>query len=475
MMSSASHLAGVRENGRPFTVLYLGCPPAARAEIERQLAAVRIAVVWVDSTGQALAELQRRDLPVFADFARGAAVLEPLRELRVKYPSMLLVGIVESSRPDLATEAVLAAAADVVTTPFDARRLVHILDRERAYAAGETFAAAADVDELYALSPAMRELRSHVAAAALSRAGVVICGDSGTGREVVARALHAAARSQRPGAFVTVDCAAFDPDSLGTHLFGVAPRAEEHLPARGLERVSRTGRLHDAAGGSLYLRNILEAPTRVQRRLARLLRDREAVLAETGEIVSFDVRCMVAADHQIEAAVREGSVQEELYRRISVARLDLPALRHRREDIPALANFFLRRACAAQKVPHKVFSRSALALLSALPWTGNGAELSTLMRTIVGGLTTRGIGVEDVLAHVRLDSGSVMVARGGTLRQARAQFEQQYIASILQQHRGRITQAAKALGIQRTNLYRKIRTLRVSSSSSSSSSSSQAR
>src|SRR5204862_4805897 len=203
-----SHLAGVRESGRPFTVLYLGCPPAARAEIERQLAAVRIAVVWVDSTGQALAELQRRDLPVFADFARGAAVLEPLRELRVKYPSMLLVGIVDAGRPDPATEAVLAAAADVVTVPFDARRLVHILDRERAYAAGER-PAEAEVDELYALSPAMRELRSHIAAAALSRAGVLICGDSGTGRPIVARALPAAAAPPRPGSSLSVDCAAF--------------------------------------------------------------------------------------------------------------------------------------------------------------------------------------------------------------------------------------------------------------------------
>src|SRR5204863_1360767 len=137
MMTSASHSAGPRESGRPSTVLYLGCPPAARVDIERQLAAVRLAVVWVDSSLQAGAELQRRDLPVFADFARGAAVLEPLRELRVKYPSMLLVGIVDAGRPDLATEAVLAAAADVVTVPFDARRLVHILDRERAYAAGE--------------------------------------------------------------------------------------------------------------------------------------------------------------------------------------------------------------------------------------------------------------------------------------------------------------------------------------------------
>jgi two-component system, NtrC family, nitrogen regulation response regulator NtrX len=296
---------------------------------------------------------------------------------------------------------------------------------------------------------------------------VLICGDRGTGRETVARALHAAARPLRTGRFVRVDCGALDGERLGMDLFGVAARAEEHLPARGLERVSRTSRLYDALGGTLYLRDLPEASTRVQRRLARILRDREAVLAESGEVITLDVRCIVGADPHLETALRDGSVQEELYRRISASRLDLPSLRQRREDIPALANYFVRQACTAQKLPQKVFSRSALVLLSALPWAGNVSELKTLMSTIVAGLTTRGIGGEDVLAHVRLDGGSVIVARGGTLRQARAQFEQQYIASILQQHRGRITQAAKALGIQRTNLYRKLRTLRVSSSSSS--------
>jgi len=468
MSSAISHAttdAGEIGSIRSVTVLYLGCPQPARPDVEKQLAAVRVAVVWADSSLAALAELQRRDLPVVADFARGGAILEPLRELRAKHPAMLLVAVIDPSRPDFANEAVLAGAADVLTPPFDSRRLARILDRERAYASFE-LPPEADVDELYCLAPAMRELRSHIAAAALSRAGVLICGDRGTGRETVARALHAAARTLRPGAFVSLDCGAYDAERLGLDLFGVGPRAEDNLPARGLERVSRDGRLHAALGGSLYLRNLPEAPTRVQRRLARLLRDREAVLVETGELITLDVRCIVAADSHIDAALRDGSVLEELHRRVSVARLDVPALRHRREDIPALANYFLRQACAAQKTPQKVFSRSALVLLSALPWSGNATELKTLMQTIVGSLATRGIGVEDVLAHVRLDSGSVMVARGGTLRQARAQFEQQYIASILQQHRGRITQAAKALGIQRTNLYRKMRTLRVSTSSS---------
>jgi DNA-binding NtrC family response regulator len=449
---------------KPITILYLGCPQAARGEVEKQLAALRVNVAWADSSLAALAELQRRDLPVLADFSRGGAILEPLRELRAKHPAMLLLAIVDHSRPDFASDAVLAGAADVLTPPVDARRLMRTLERERAYASFQLPSPQTDVDELYYLSPAMRELRSHMAAAALTRAGVLICGDRGTGRETVARTLHAAARALRPGRFVSVDCGALEAERLGVDLFGVAPRTEEHLPARGLERVSRTARLYEALGGTLYLRNLPEAPTRVQRRLARILRDREAVLIESGEIITLDVRCIVGAEGHIDAALADGSVQEELYRRISASRLDLPALRHRREDIPALANYFLREACAVQKLPQKVFSRSALVLLSALPWSGNATELKTLMHTIVRGLTTRGIGVEDVLAHVRLDGGSVTIARGGTLRQARAQFEQQYIASILQQHRGRISQAAKALGIQRTNLYRKLRALRVSSS-----------
>src|SRR5213592_5090422 len=110
MIPSASPPAGTRELGaiRPITVLYLGCPQAARAEAEKHLAALRITVMWADSSVAALAELQRRDVPVLADFARGGAVLEPLRELRAKHPAMLLVAIVDPSRPDLANEASLA-------------------------------------------------------------------------------------------------------------------------------------------------------------------------------------------------------------------------------------------------------------------------------------------------------------------------------------------------------------------------------
>jgi two-component system nitrogen regulation response regulator NtrX len=107
-------------------------------------------------------------------------------------------------------------------------------------------------------------------------------------------------------------------------------------------------------------------------------------------------------------------------------------------------------------------SRSALSLIAALPWRGNAVELRTLLDSLVTGLHGgRGIGLDDVLAHVRLDGGAVVFQGGGTLKQARARFERDYIAGVLEQHRGRISDAAKALGVQRTNLYRKMRSLKV--------------
>ncbi len=193
-----------------------------------------------------------------------------------------------------------------------------------------------------------------------------------------------------------------------------------------------------------------------------MLRDREAVFAETGQSIDFDVRPMAGVDPEFDVAVSEGRVRDDLLRRLAVIRIDMPPLRRRREDIPALANYFLREICASRRLPPKVVSRPALLLISALPWRGNAAEMRTLLETVVGAVPdSRGIGLEDVLAHVRLDGGSTSFPDGGTLKQARSRFEREYIGAVLEQHKGRISEAAVALGIQRTNLYRKMRALRV--------------
>jgi len=449
------------------SVLYLGCPGPERADTERLLSAANVSVIWADNVAYALNELQRHDVPVLLDLSRGAAALQNAREIRNHRASTLMFAVVDARRPDLTTEAVLAGMADVFARPLGGRRVANAIERELKYESREADPEPhTNGDDLYSHSASMRDVMTLIARASTMRAGVLIRGEEGTGRQVVARAIHSL-QSSGNGLFIVINCAAYDPDELDLNLFGPAVRRTNgDQESKGLERVSRHGRLHEALGGTLYLQNIAEAPTRVQARLARLLRDREAVLAESGQPIDFDVRPMAGVDAGFDDAVREGRVRDDLYRRLSVLRIDMPPLRNRREDIPALANYFMREICASLRIPPKTLSRSALSLIAALPWRGNATELRMLLESVVHGLQGgRGIGLEDVLAHVRLDGGPVVFAKGGTLKQARVRFERDYIAAVLEQHRGRISEAAKALGIQRTNLYRKMRSLRVSRAS----------
>jgi DNA-binding NtrC family response regulator len=440
------------------SVLYLGCPAHERPTTEKLLGAANVSVVWADDVTYALSELEQRDLPVLLDLSRGDAALQSAREIRHQRAATLMFAVVDARRPDLTTEAVLAGMADIFARPLGGRRVACAIAREQRYESREPAAEAAD--DLYCQSPAMLAVMPLVERAAKMRAGVMIRGEEGTGRQVAARAIHA--MQNNGGAFVTVDCSSREIEDLDRCLFGHAGRSHGGESARGLEVIGAQGRLYEALGGTIYLQNVAEAPTRVQSRLARVLRDREATLADTGESIVFDVRPMASAGDALDVAVEDGRVRDDLFRRLSVIRIDMPPLRQRREDIPALANYFLRDICAELRVPPKALSRPALSLISALPWRGNATELRILLERVLTGLPGgRGIGLDDVLPHVRLETGSGVHAASGTLKQARAQFEREYIAAVLDRHRGRISEAARALGLQRTNLYRKMRSLRV--------------
>ena len=320
-------------------------------------------------------------------------------------------------------------------------------------------------EELYAHSRAMQRVREQIARAGAVRTGLVIRGEHGTGRTVVARNVHAAGAGAA-SLFVTVDCAAAAPEQMERQLFGDASRPSPNDgdgERRGLERVTRDAQLVAANGGTLYLRNLADMPARLQTRIARVLRDREAILAANGQTIGIDVRPIAAVECDLHDAVADGRLRDDLVRRLAAGDdIHVPALRDRREDLPALASHFVRGIAAARRLAPRELSRPALSLLSALPWRANAPELRQLLEHVLAaGADEAPIAIEEVLAHVQLDGGAVVATNRGTLRQARAQFERDYIVATLDQHRGRIGEAAKALGIQRTNLYRKMRSLRV--------------
>lgn len=315
-------------------------------------------------------------------------------------------------------------------------------------------------ERLIGASAAMRHVLGEIASAAGRAAHVLLSGEPGTGRQLVARAIHAQSRF-RGGPFVAVDCAKSSPQDLEAQLFATTV-TYAGAERRGLERVKRPARLLESRGGTLFLQNIVDLPTRLQSRLVRVLRDGEVhVMDDTGP-VELDLRVIASADPSFDAAVREGDLLPDLHKRLSGVRLDLPPLRDRREDIPELADYFVSQACERARQARKQISASAKSLLAALPWHGNGSELRRVLESLVPRVSAATIELDDVLAVVKLDGQvSWLAGGGGSLREARARFETEYIVSVMAQHHGRIPDAARALGIQRSNLYRKLRNLKL--------------
>ena len=215
------------------------------------------------------------------------------------------------------------------------------------------------------------------------------------------------------------------------------------------------GLLSRAESGTLFLEHIEEMPSKLQGRLVRVLRS--AADAETTA-----ARLFVAVQPDVADLVRDGSVRTELYQQYALVRVDVPPLRDRRDDIPLLARQMLSDLCLTRGYPRKTLTKSAMTLLGALPWPGNLPELRGLVERLAVMLPGGVVRLEDLLTHVSLSGGELQgPQQGATLREARSRFERDYIAATLRRHRGRMADAARALGIQRTNLYRKVRALNL--------------
>jgi DNA-binding NtrC family response regulator len=324
-----------------------------------------------------------------------------------------------------------------------------------------------------ARSVAMQAALEGLHAAVSTGGDVLLRGEQGTGGEEFARAIHLATDSsgstsverllrmamlgqETASPFIAVDCASSY--ELETRLFGRPNRAKA-VSEHDLEVVEEDSAVCQALGGTLLLGQITEIPGRLQVCLARVLRDGEVIVAEAGETTTRAVKLRLMAT--VEPLHGDERIVPELRRRLTQHKIDLPALRDRREDIPALVRYTLEDICAGLDVPVKTASKQAAQLLAALPWRGNLNELRDVVRAVA--LRTPGavVRLSDVLASVRLDGGPATFTSSGPLKQARERFEREYVASVLAQHDGRMAEAARALGIQRTNLYRKVRQLSV--------------
>lgn len=311
--------------------------------------------------------------------------------------------------------------------------------------------------EFVGQSAAMGRVQELVRRVAAHEGGVLLVAGRGTDVESVAREMHLRGR-HASAPFVRVNCAAAGAERT---LFGDST-GEAPLD---LETASAGSPIAAARGGTLFLEDITELPAAAQARLARVARDGEVRIDH--DPVTIGCRFLASAPPAIDADVREHRFRSDLYRRISVWRIDLPPLADRPEDVPALAVRVLDDLSSARGGPTRTFTQAALALLGAMTWPGNLAELRDAVERAVSSTEAPVIQVEHLLPTLQLDRAPLAFEPAGSLREARLRFEHDYIAAVLQHHGWRMAEAATTLGIQRPNLYRKVRQLGIPTARSS--------
>lgn len=301
---------------------------------------------------------------------------------------------------------------------------------------------------LVGASDAVVAARAAFAEASAGRGSVLVAAESGCRPADVAKALHRVASPARP--FVALDCAALVASEIDSRLFGMAPRRA----TQELESVGPDAAVVAADGGTLYLEQIDELPASAQRRLARVLRDGEvAVGGRTTAAATF--RLIGATSKDLEEEASEGRFRTELLRRFT-ARIALPSLRQRPQDVPTL----LERLSHDSGRAGVTITTAAQTILSAMPWPGNLDELASVFAHILDA-TNGTVRQEDVLAHLPIQGTFARPDLTASLREARRQFERDYISAVLERHHWRMSEAARTLGIERANLYRKTRQLGI--------------
>jgi two-component system nitrogen regulation response regulator GlnG len=404
----------------------------------------------------------------------GPSGLELLKTLKQRHPAVPVIVMTAYSDLDSAVAAFQGGAYEYLPKPFDVDQAVDLIRRaldesQREAAATEP---AVEAPEILGQAPAMQEVFRAIGRLAQSSATVLITGESGSGKELVARALHRhSARAAKP--FIAINTAAMPKDLLESELFG-----HERGSFTGAQQ-QRRGRFEQAEGGTLFLDEIGDMPAELQTRLLRVLSEGSYYRVGGHQQIKANVRVIAATHQNLEARVREGSFREDLYHRLNVIRVRMPALKERREDIPLLARHFLARSAKQLGVETKRLSEDAMAQLARLDFPGNVRQLENLCHWLTVMAPGQVVDLQDLPADFRDQQapratqadwlaaleGEVerRLARGeiGILDVLERQFERSLIVKALARTGGRRIEAATLLGMGRNTITRKIQELGI--------------
>lgn len=387
----------------------------------------------------------------------GLELLDEIKQRDATIPVLIISG---HGNIDTAVAAIRKGAADFIEKPFEADRLLHLVARatetERLRRENQDLRARiGQDDELTGTSAAINAVRATIKKVAATGSRVLITGPAGVGKEVAARMLHNwSSRAEAP--FVVLASARMDPHRVEEELFGI----EDNVgPAR-------PGLLEQAHGGTLYLDEVADMPPTTQAKILRVLTDQSFTRIGGQRQVKVDVRVISSTARDLRGEIELNSFREDLYYRLNVVPLVIPPLSGRRDDIPALVEHFLARFAADRRVTTPDVAPKAMAALQAADWPGNVRQLRNLIeRTIILAPTDR-MGVIDVdmlpietmpsADSDALVSGAIM---GSPLREARENFEREYLRVQIKRFSGNISRTASFIGMERSALHRKLKLL----------------
>jgi two-component system response regulator GlrR len=428
-------------------------------KIRLEGAGYRVTLAAGGTDALALAEDQGPELAILdlkMDGMDGITLLEHLQRRHAGFPVIILTahGTIAS-----AVEATKKGAYDYLPKPFDAKDLLHRIEKalEMRRLRGELERLRTLVEERYHFdhiitsSEKMQQILRQVAQLAATDSTVCLYGQSGTGKELIAKALHVASR-RAACPFVAINCGAIPEGLLENELFGHVKGAftGADQPKKGL--------IQQADSGTLFLDEIGELPPALQVKFLRVLQEREYYPVGAVSPVKVDLRLLVATNQNLEEAVKVGKFREDLYYRIHVVPIFLPALRERPEDIPLLAQHFLQRFSRAMEKEMRGFTPEALQELMGYDWPGNVRELANVVERAVA-LTPTNLITPDLLLLGNSKSATDTPRLGGllTLRETREQCERTYIVRVLTTVKGNVSRAAEVAGKDRAEFYKLLR------------------
>jgi DNA-binding NtrC family response regulator len=392
----------------------------------------------------------------------GVDLLTRLRGAQNDLPVVMMSG---HATIDAAVRATRLGAIDFLEKPLSTDRLLLVIDNVLRLVRAEAEAAALREQagrsgELLGASRGMVELREQIARAgkAAATATVFVTGERGTGKELVARAIHGASKRAK-GPLEKMNCAAVPAELIESELFG-----HEAGAFTGASK-QRLGKFERASGGMLFLDEVGDMPLPMQAKLLRVLQEREIERVGGHEVIKVDVRVVAATNRDIEAAVKAGQFRADLFDRLNVLPLSLPPLRARRDDIPLLAEHFLAMASQANGRLGMTLSKGAIARLGAYSFPGNVRELKNLIERLVILTPDDTIGEDDVKNCLGGAGAAPPVAglyrAGVPLKVLVDDAERSILEEALVHHGGKMTAVARALGIERSNAYQKCKRLGV--------------